>query len=238
MFVWLYDPKVRYRERNLSNVLSPYCDNGTKNIAAQIADNQNRAIYTLDYRPDLPGQTYVDGENGPALNTYERPAIKPVKGSVVLFLKYITHLIPDEDDRREVLRWLATLIAKPERRIGYAMLLVSVQHGTGKSTCATQILRPLVGRDNYWAPQSNKLRSNFNSWSEGIRLAVFEDTNAGSSWDAYQKLKPLITEPFIEIERKGLDAYMQRNFVHVFITANSYAALKMENADRRWLIRA
>ena len=236
LFVWLYDRKVQYRERNLPNALRPYCDNGTRNIAALIAENQNRATYTLDYRPDLPGQLFVDGVDGPALNTYEPPAIKPVKGSVKHFRDYIEHLIPDKKDRREVLRWLATLIAKPERRIGYAMLLISVQHGTGKSTCATQILRPLVGHHNYWAPQGNKLLSNFNSWSEGIRLAVFEDTNAGSSWDAYQKMKPLITEPYIEIERKGLDAYMQRNFVHVFITANSYAALKMENADRRWLI--
>ena len=236
IFVWRYDRKVQYREKNLQNALRSYCDNGTKNIAALIAEKQKRATYTLDYRPDLPGQLFVDGEGGPALNTYEPPAIKPVKGSVKRFLDYIKHLIPDKKDRLEVLRWVATLIAKPERRIGYALLLISVQHGTGKSTCATQILRPLVGPHNYWAPQGNKLRSNFNSWSEGIRLVVFEDTNAGSSWDAYQKLKPLITEPYIEIERKGLDAYMQRNFVHVFITANSYAALKMENADRRWLI--
>ena len=236
LFVWRYNRKVQYRERNLPNALRPYCDNGTKNIAAQIAGNQDRTTHTLDYRPDLPGQHYVDGENGPALNTYEGPAIKPVKGHVKPLLEYIRHLIPDKDDRREVKRWLATLIGKPERRIGYAMLLISIQHGTGKSTLATQILRPLVGPDNYWTPQGNKLVSNFNSWAEGTRLAVFEDTKAGSSWDAYQKLKPLITEPQIEIERKGLDAYMQRNFVHVFVTANSYAALKMENADRRWLI--
>ena len=236
IFVWLYDRKVQYRERHLPNALRSYCDGGTKNIAALIAENQNRLIYTLDYRPDCPGQHYVDGEKGPALNTYEPSVIKPVKGSVKPFLDYIEHLIPDKRDRREVLRWSATLIAKPDRRIMYALLLISIQHGTGKSTLASQILRPLVGHHNYWTPKGNKLISNFNSWAEGIRLAVFEDTDAGMSWDAYQKMKPLITEPYVEIERKGVDEYMQRNFVHLFITANSYAALKMENADRRWLI--
>ena len=47
-------------------------------------------------------------------------------------------------ERYEVMKWCATLIARPDVRMTYAMLLISEQTGTGKSTMG-EILSQLVG---------------------------------------------------------------------------------------------
>jgi len=51
-------------------------------------------------------------------------------------------------DRIELMRWCATLIARPDIKMNYGVLLISETQGVGKSTLGEKILAPLIGKLN------------------------------------------------------------------------------------------
>ena len=83
-----------------------------------------------------PGQPEIIGEQGVRLlNCYRPTNIKRVVGGdVSFFLEFMEYLVPIEWDRKEFLRWIATVIAHPERRLTYGVLGISERQGVGKDT--------------------------------------------------------------------------------------------------------
>lgn len=98
------------------------------------------------YRPDAsPGTLSIDGSR--CFNVYEGARIEPLEGDEGLWREFLEHLFPDDDERPEVMRWIATLIARPDIRMRYGMLLISIAQGVGKNTLGN-ILRILLGTRN------------------------------------------------------------------------------------------
>ena len=145
-------------------------------------------------------------------------------------------LIPGEGDRKELLRWCATLIALPAVRIKYAVLLVSKTQGVGKGTLA-YILSMLVGRHNTSWPTSTTIAdSAFNGWVAHKRLAVIDEMYTGRSRKAYDRFKSIITEDEVTINRKNVEEYTTDNYVHILASSNSMRALHIDDDDRRWFV--
>lgn len=97
----------------------------------------------------------MDGRR--VVNTYRPPTIKPIKGNPKPFLKYMRHLIPNATDRIEMLRWCATLMARPDIKMLYGILLISTTQGVGKSTLGEAILSPIVGMWNVSVPTEKEI---------------------------------------------------------------------------------
>jgi hypothetical protein len=137
-----------------------------------------------------------------------------------------------------VLRWCATLIARPDIRMGYALLLISETQGVGKGTLGEKILAPLVGMDNVSFPSEQELvDSAFNYWAAHKRLAVVHEIYAGENHKANDKLKSFISDGHFEVNRKYQSLYQVENWVHIFACSNSFSAIKLEtNEERRWFI--
>ena len=146
------------------------------------------------------------------------------------------HLIPIKEDREYLLRWVATLIAKPEVRITYSVLLTSETHGRGKTTLADVILRPLIGEENTSFPNEEQLLSRFNGWASKKRLAVVNEIHHGRSKKMYDCIKTIVSDASIDIERKGKDSFTTRNWCHVIACSNFLVPLKLPREDRRWLV--
>ena len=162
------------------------------------------------------------------------PTIKPKKGDVRRFLRFMRHLIPDATDRAHVLKWVAMLIARPEVRVLYGLLLISEEHGVGKSTLG-EILKQLIGRGNYSSPSVKSILSEFNEWA-ARRLVLIAEIKDGSGGRLYTQLKPYITDPGFDIRRMYMSPYEIDNWVSVFASSNYATALKLEDDDRRWLV--
>jgi len=117
------------------------------------------------------------------------------------------------------------------------VLLVSERQGVGKSTLGEKILAPLVGIDNFVAPTEKTIvDSSFNSWIAHKRLALVNEIYAGNSNAAYNKLKSVVTEKTITINKKFVDEYTIENWVHLICCSNSIRALKLDLDDRRWFV--
>lgn len=227
-------PDIMRRTENLDKMLVPFSD-------APKTSNLLFAAYTgrtpnLCYRPDIKGKVITNAGTA-ALNLYVPPSIKGQEGDISPFLEFMEYLIPDEKDRHETLRWVATLIGRPDVRMLYGLLLISSVQGIGKSTLAEKICAPLVGMHNCSFPSESQITdSNFNGWLAQKRLAVVAEIYAGSSWKAANKLKSYITDTHIDVNPKFERPYKIENWVHIAASSNSHGALKIEQSDRRWLI--
>jgi hypothetical protein len=148
---------------------------------------QARPLYRPGGRP-----VHQHPQADATVKPYDR---KLSKSDIAPFLEFMEHLIPIEHDRRELMRWCATLIAKPDVKMHYGVLLISETQGVGKGTLGEKILAPLVGVGNTSFPGEEEIvDSKYNYWMAHRRLAVVHEIYAGHSSRAYNKLKSVITD--------------------------------------------
>jgi hypothetical protein len=193
---------------------------------------QGRAV-NVCYRPDSKGLK-VTSRGSSAINLHVPTTVRSRPGDIMPFLEFMAYLIPDDGERHQALRWCATLIARPDIRMSYGMLLISEAQGVGKTTLGASILAPLVGVQNVSYPGENDITSAFNQWVANKRLAIVNEIYSGSIWKAYHALKSAITDRDVTVNQKYQRQYNVENWCHVLASSNSMRALKMENDDRRW----
>jgi hypothetical protein len=171
------------------------------------------------------------------VNTWRPTAIKAVKGDVRPFINYLRHLVPVRSDRRELLRWCTTLVARPELRMRYSVLLVSNTQGIGKTTLGQDILAPLIGPWNASYPNEHTiLTSAHNTWMAHKRLAQVSEIYSGQSRKCYDRLKDVVTDGTVDCNPIFIPVYTIENWLHVLACSNSERALHLDDVDRRWLV--
>ena len=170
-----------------------------------------------------------------AVNLHTPTRIKARRGDVGQWMRFMDYLVVDERERHELMRWCATIIARPDIRMEYGTLMVSEHQGIGKTTLGSQILAPLVGIQNVGTPTENDIvNSDFNEWLANKRLVIVNEIYSGHSWKAYNRLKSYITDREVTVNQKYQRPYLVENWAHVFACSNSLRALRMEEDDRRW----
>lgn len=187
----------------------------------------------LAYNPGESGRM-VTFKGSSALNLHIPSGIKSKPGDPQPFLEFLDYLFPNERERHEMKRWAATLIARPNVRMGYGILLVSTMQGVGKTTLGSHVLAPLVGYNNVSYPSETDINNQFNGWIAYKRLAIVNEIYSGHSWKAYNSLKTSITDRDVDINQKYMRQFTIENWCHIFACSNSERALRMENDDRRW----
>jgi hypothetical protein len=233
VFVCTELPEIVRSEQILNKMLKPFShvEETTKLIVK--SHNLGR-ITKLCYRPDNRGRIVVNKE-ATAINLHVPSSVKPTKGNPKVFLEFMKYMFPNPEELKEMLRWVATIVAHPEVRMEYGVLLVSEMQGVGKTTLGNFVLAPLVGTHNTSFPTENDVsNSDFNGWLAHKRLAIVNEIYSGHSWKAYNKLKSYITDTDVNVNQKFQRSYTIENWCHIFACSNSMRALKMEDDDRRW----
>jgi hypothetical protein len=232
IFACLEMPRILLTEAVLNKDLNSFSH--TTETGRLITKTYSGRISKLCYRPDSDGLIITD-KNSSALNLHERTLVKSIDGDPKPWLDFMEYLIPNPVERNEMLRWCATLIARPEIKMEYGVLMASEHQGIGKTTLGASILAPLVGFDNVGYPSEGDIvNSNFNDWIANKRLVIVNEIYSGHSWKAYNKLKSYITDKSIYVNVKYQKGYTVENWAHMFACSNSLRALRMEGDDRRW----
>ena len=145
--------------------------------------------------------------------------------------------MPNKKDRHELLRWCTTLVARPDIRMRYSVLLVSVAQGVGKTTLGQDILAQLIGPWNASYPtEQTILGSSHNTWVAHKRLAVVSEIYSGQSRKCYDVMKNVVADTSIEVNPKYIAAYTIEIWLHALACSNSERALHIDDDDRRWLV--
>lgn len=232
-FVFRHRPSRDYSADEFNAVVAPF-SHVRKETAAKLLGEIECQHDRMIYHPGfMPGTVTLDQR---CFNVYEPGPVRASRGDLTLWREYLEHLIPDPDERAEVERWLATLIARPAVRMRYGLLLISVRQGVGKNTLAN-ILKRLLGSANVSFPSENSVvESQFNGWVARKRLIFIAEIYSGHSRKAYDKLKSVLADDDLEVNQKGIDQYRLDNWATVIACSNSEAAMHLDDEDRRWFV--
>ncbi|MBU2877717.1 DUF5906 domain-containing protein [Aliiglaciecola lipolytica] len=168
-------------------------------------------------------------------NLYEGFAVAPKKGDIGIFLFHIQEVICSGDKKAYefVLGWLAHLVQKPMEKPGVAIVLKSVE-GTGKGTFF-DLLKRILGTHASQVNGAYQLTGRFNSVVANQQLVFADEVDLTDPRTA-DKLKGLITEPRVCLERKGIDPVHMPSFTRFIFASNHDQVLKAGGRERRFLV--
>ncbi|MFZ5715900.1 MAG: primase-helicase family protein [Bradyrhizobium sp.] len=236
VFINRAQPSRLLTEKEFNRSVRPFSD--ADETGRLLEGNLACQVDEIAYSPREVGGTFTSGGKR-FFNTYSPSRIKPKPGNAQPLEDFFEELVPNLEDRGKLKRWCATLIARPNLRMEYGVLLVSRAQGVGKSTLGERILAPLVGLHNVSFPSAKTLtESAYNSWLAQKRLAVVQEMYTGHSRATYDRLKSEMTERYVEVNRKYIDEHRIENWIHIFACSNSKQALFIDDDDRRWFVPA
>tara|TARA_Y100000361_G_scaffold141903_1_gene147411 strand:- start:559 stop:2847 length:2289 start_codon:yes stop_codon:yes gene_type:complete len=139
----------------------------------------------------------------------------------------------DEHTYEYVVRWLAHATLKPWVKIGTALVLVGGE-GCGKSMVVDAIGK-VFGCHYLHIMDMEDMLGKFCSILED-KLFVFSDEAFwGGCKSLAGKLKGMITEPEVRVERKGFDCYYVNSYSNFIIASNNSHAVPAGEGARRWV---
>ena len=208
-------------------------------------------IDTVDgfiYMPPIPpsvAQPIVEKESRRYVNTfnpnsipYAEPITPQGQETIDAVIQHIELVTGKKTYAKTLLQWLAYQVQQPgiKKEVLWAPLLIGPP-GAGKSFFGT-LLRQALGDENVGTVSSSEVTSNFNSWATGKCVNILEELRlvTHNRYDAYNALKPLVTDARIMINEKGVKQYEVTNTTSYICFSNYNDCLPLDESDRRWWI--
>lgn len=168
-------------------------------------------------------------------NLFRGYAIKPKAGDVEPFLQHVRQVICAGDEMvcKYVMQFFAHLLQKPDEKPSVALVMKSIE-GTGKGA----LIQPFIRMLGEYSVQTNGaylVTGRFNSVVAN-KMLIFADEVDLTDAKCADKLKALISEPTVMIERKGLDAVAVGSFTRFIFASNMDTVLKAGSRERRYLV--
>jgi hypothetical protein len=116
-----------------------------------------------------------------------------------------------------IFRWLAWTIQNPDKQAEVALVLIGAK-GAGKGTLA-RCLKPIFGAHAFQVTSREEVIGQFNGHLQDCILFVADEAYWGGDKRCVGRLQGMITEPALSIERKGIDIFQVRNYLHVVMLA-------------------
>lgn len=189
-----------------------------------------------NYKPNGTG-FYPDPKKCPdgVFNLFRGYQVKPVEGDCSIYLNHLKQVMcaGDEASYTYLVGWLAHLFQRPDIKPNVAIVLKSVE-GTGKGTMAEPLLTIL-------GPHGNKINgayaiaSRFNG-TLASRLFIFADEVDLTDKHVADRLKGIISETTVNLERKGLEIEPLPNYCRLIFASNHTRVLNAGIRERRYLV--
>lgn len=204
-------------------------------VNASMVCLQNPAFVRVDlpiYIPERP--VFYTEDRKTFYNFWRTGGIHRAKGDVSIFLEHAEYIVPDKRELGHLLDWLAYNIQQPGKKIHWAMLVQGKQ-GTGKSYFG-RMMSSLLGPNNVSLPTNEMIHEPYTAWQKSCSLVIVEEVMAAERRNLMNKLKPIITEPIVQIREMHKPAYTQPNVFNLLMFTNHEDALVLEEGDRRYCV--
>lgn len=168
-------------------------------------------------------------------NTYIKPSIKSIKGDCSIYLAHVHDVICDSDQKayEYLIQYFAHIVQRPEEKPNVAIVMKSVE-GTGKGTMMKPLLQ-IFGAQGIHINGDRHLTGQFNS-ATANKLLVFADEVNLTSHIIADKIKGIISESTVQMEKKGLEAIAIPNYARVVFASNRSHVIKAGTKERRYLV--
>lgn len=130
------------------------------------------------------------------------------------------------------------ILRHPERKSRICPVLYSPEQQVGKGFFTLTLGAVLVGDELLVQVANDELIvGKFNSTIEDKLMIVVDDPDSyGASYKLMGRLKNLISEPKLQIHRKGCEAYTKRSCIRCMYCTNTLDAVSIEVFDKRFFV--
>ena len=201
--------------------------------------NQGQAWLEWGGKNYMPNGTgfYPDTNKCPdgVFNFFQGFRVEPLVGDCTIFIDHLKHVVCAGDDVSfaYLIQWLAHLFQRPDQKPNVAIVLKSVE-GTGKGTMVEPLLKILGSHANK-TNGAYALAGRFNGIVAN-RLLIFADEVDLTDKHVADRLKSIITETTVNMERKGLEMEPLPNYSRLIFASNHSRVINAGPRERRYLI--
>jgi hypothetical protein len=170
-------------------------------------------------------------------NLWKGFAFQPTSGGAhESYLEHVHQNICSGNDEyyRYMIGWLATTVQRPGEPAEVAVVTRGGQ-GTGKGIFIKSFGR-LFGRHFLQVSNPKHLIGNFNSHLRDCVVLFGDEAFYAGDKQHESILKTLITEQYLLVEAKGVDAAQAHNFIHLFMASNSSWVVPAGADERRYFV--
>lgn len=233
---------LKYTKRDFCDIVAPYkyVDNMGQEQSffnKWITDEDRRTYDTLDYIPYNEDIKQYD-ENEDSFNIFKPFKYKKTndKIDISLFTEFFKKMIPETDKHDYYIKYLSHLIQKPSERPDICCIL-SGEQGSGKGTICENIIKKLIGADNYQEIDSvNDICGNFNSLVGNKLFISINEMTGSDGLEFKDKLKSMITANTLNINEKNVKQVIQTNYSRFCISTNNISSVCVEKMNRRYIL--
>ncbi len=170
-------------------------------------------------------------------NLWRGFAFKPVPGqNHEPYLEHIRDHIcsGDEEHYTYILGWMARVVQHPDSA-GQTALVLRGERGTGKGVFASAFGK-LFGRHFIQVADPKHLVGSFNAHLQDAVVVFGDEAFYAGDKKHESVLKTLVTEQYLTVEKKGVDAEQAPNCTHVILASNSDWVVPAGAHERRFLV--
>lgn len=162
--------------------------------------------------------------------------VKPIKGDWSLMRTHLMTVGADGDEATGefLLDWFAWMVQQPHLPAETGIVWQGAQ-GAGKSFIGKMIGK-LLGQHFVHVSNVGHLVGKFNGHLQDAVLVLSDEAFWAGDKTSGGALKALVTEPSFMIERKGRDAVVAKNHVHLLVATNHEWAAPLDHDDRRFCV--
>lgn len=183
------------------------------------------------------GQIVRDDLGRKGVNMYKPAEVELIDGDPAPFLNHLKVLIPNDDDRRILIEFLAHNVRFPGYKIPWAPVIQSVE-GAGKGVMK-YLVTHAFGKIYVHFPNAKELTnsgSQFNAWMRNKLFILADEIKVDDRRDLIEVLKPMISETLIEVQSKGVDQELEDNYANWCFFTNYKDAVPVSKNGRRYAI--
>jgi len=170
-----------------------------------------------------------------SINSWRGFVCEPVKGDVKPFIKLLKRLIPNIDERRYVLSWLAALIQNPAQKFNVALVIWSRQQGTGKSLLV-ETVGNLFDERHFEVVGQEVFNDGFTDWQAHKVMVVCDEVSSTDKRAVSDRIKGWITASKNNINTKNAPKFRQPNLIKYVFLSNHADAVYLDETDRRFYV--
>ena len=191
-------------------------------------------VHGLRFRPKMEPGAVILEEGAPYLNCYLPPDIDAREGDVSPFLNHIADLLPDQNDQRILLDYMAAVVQRQGEKFQWCPVIQGFT-GNGKSLLY-EILEYAVGKKYSHKVDAKDIDNRFNAWVQGNILGCVEEIRMAGDRQKAEYLKELITNPRMPIQGKKENQITGDNCMNFIMFSNHKDAVLKTADDRRYAV--
>ena len=189
-------------------------------------------------RRQYMGSIMAPGGDAPAgyFNQWAGWAVEPIPGDCSVWTDHVLKVVCDNNTEHYewLMDWFADAVQNPAQPKGTAIILRGIE-GAGKG-CLFESFGRMFGPHYIHVTSAERLTGRFNANQSNALLVFADEVMWGGNRAAAGVLKGLVTERFIEVERKGIDAEMSVNMVRLLASSNEDWLVPAGPESRRWFV--